>query len=58
MNTSSRQWSEMVIGSNALLKMKGWVPMSLKPLLVRSLKTSNYVAWLYDYKNKTQDAPY
>jgi hypothetical protein len=40
MNTSSRQWLEMVLGSNTLLKIKGWVPMSPKPLLVPSLKTT------------------
>jgi hypothetical protein len=37
---------------DALVKLKGWVPMSRKPLLMRSSKTTTSHGWLYDYKNK------
>jgi hypothetical protein len=56
MNTSSRQWLEMVFGSDALLKIKGWVPMSLKHLLMQSLKTTTLHGCMIT-KTKTQDAP-
>ncbi len=53
MNTSSRQLSGMVIGSNASLKIKGWVPMSPKPLLMRSLKmTTSHGCMISKTKNK------
>jgi hypothetical protein len=44
MNTSSRQWLEMVYESNASLKIKGWVPMSPKPFAHVIIK-NNYFAW-------------
>ena len=46
-----------VYGSDALLKIKGWVPMSPKPLLMRSLKTTTLHGCMIT-KTKTQDAPY
>jgi hypothetical protein len=53
----SRQPSETVFGSDALLKIKGWVPMSPRPLLMRSLKTTTLHGCMI-MKTKTQDAPY
>jgi hypothetical protein len=47
----------MVIGSDALLKINGWVPMSQKPLLMQSLKTATLHGCMIT-KTKTQDAPY
>jgi hypothetical protein len=47
MNTSFRQWLGMVIGSNALLKIKGWVSMYPKPF-AHAIIENNYFTWLYD----------
>jgi hypothetical protein len=43
----------MVYGSDASLKIKGWVPMSLKPLLMRSSKTTTSYGCMIT-KTKTQ----
>jgi hypothetical protein len=51
MNTSSMKQSGMVFESNALLKVNGWVPMSLKPLPMQSLKTTTLDDWMIT-KNK------
>jgi hypothetical protein len=55
MNTSSKQWSDTVFERDTLLKIKGLVPMSLKPLLMRSLKTTTSHGCMIT-KTKTQDA--